>query len=543
MIDPVLQRERRTKYELLLAEANRRLQRRRYKGAGGLYRFVQDFWYVLEPETPMVDGWPMEAICDHLEAVTHGEINRLLINVPPGFCKSLLVDVFWPAWEWAIGKHHLRYLTFSYSATLTERDNTRFFDLVSCGQYQQLFPHVRLVKVGERKVSNTGKGWKLASSVGGVGTGERGDRVILDDPHNVKESESDTVRTETVRWFREAMSNRLNDLQRGAIIIIMQRVHEEDVSGAILSLGLDYCHLMIPMEYDTGRQMPNDLGWVDPRAANDNDGELAWEARFPPQVVAQTKREVGPYAWAGQYQQMPAPRGGGIIQRDWWQLYESDDGKFPVFDLILASLDSAFTEKEQNDPSGLTLWGLFTDPVSKRKRVMLVHAWRKHLAFSGPREERLPNETHQRWVLRTQKNWGLIEWLKHTCERFKVEKLLIEAKASGISAAQELRARYKNLDFTVQLCQVSGDKVARALAVQPSFSQQMVYAPVRDWAEMVIDEMAVFPKGKYKDLTDSATQALKYLRDNGLLESDEEAVYAEHEAVRHRPRKKAVYPV
>lgn len=111
----MLQQDARARCELLLKEANRRILRRDFARTGGLYKFVKHLWHILEPNTPMVEGWPMEAVCEHLEAVTRGEITRLLINVPPGFCKSLLVDVFWPAWEWGIGKAYLRYVTFSSS--------------------------------------------------------------------------------------------------------------------------------------------------------------------------------------------------------------------------------------------------------------------------------------------------------------------------------------------------------------------------------------------------------------------------------------------
>lgn len=523
-------------------ELRKRLNRRKQAQRGGLIEFVRYFWHVLEPVTPLVEGWPLEAICDHLEAVTFGEVTRLLINVPPGFMKSLLTNVFWPAWEAGpMSMPHLRYVTFSYAASLTERDNGRFRDLLRSPELKELWGHrFKLTEEGKVKVANNKTGWKLASSVGGVATGERGDRVLLDDPHSVKEAESDVVRAETVRWFRESMSNRLNDMEKSAVIIIMQRVHEDDVSGAILAANMGYTHLMIPMLSELDRRCATDIGWEDPR---DVDGELAWPDRFPPSVVESMKRDLGPYAFTGQYQQSPVPRGGGIFLREWWQLWDSPDGKFPVFDMLLASLDSAFTEKEQNDPSGMTVWGLFSDRTTGRNRIMLVHAWRKHLQFSGPRIPMEPGESQALYRQRTMSTWGLIEWVADTCRRFKVDKLLIEAKASGISAAQELRNRYTREDWSVQLCQVSGDKVARALGVQATFAQLLVYAPDRDWAEMTIDEMAVFPKGKYKDLTDSATMAVKYLRDTGMANTDEETHAAEMEGVMHRPRQRPLYPV
>ena len=176
---------------------------------------------------------------------------------------------------------------------------------------------------------------------------------------------------------------------------------------------------------------------------------------------------------------------------------------------------------------------------------MLVHAWRKHLQFSADRNriEYLPGESKQAWRRRTMEHWGLMEWVVDTCNRFKVDRLLIEAKASGISAAQELQNRFGLQNWAVQLCPVQGDKVARALACQPTFSNLMVYAPARDWADMVIDEMAVFPKGKYKDLTDSSTQAIKHLRDCGLAQTDEETRAVDAVRVMHRPQPKALYPV
>ncbi len=519
-----------------------------FTGKDGLLNFVKYFWHILEPQTKFVDGWPLHAICLHLQAVTYGEITRLLINVPPGFMKSLLTDVFWPAWEWAIYGSHLRYVTFSYSASLTERDNRRFGALVTCQEYQELFgDKIRVVKLGDRMVSNTATGWKLASSVGGVGTGERGDRVILDDPHNVKEAESEIIRAETVRWFRESMSNRLNDMETGAIIIIMQRLHEDDVSGVVLEKGMAYVHLMVPMVYDYERQTDEEfspvmtpVGWYDPRYddydPNSPTELLAWPERFPDRVWEAIQVDIGPYAVAGQYEQSPTPRGGGIFRREWWQLWESKDGKFPAFDYLIASLDSAFTEKERNDPSALTIWGIFRNQEDKN-RVMLVHAWRKFLQFSGPRNDVRPGESRMDWIQRTQKEWGLVEWVKYSCERFKVDNLLIEAKANGISAAQELSNRYGRLSFGVQLMQVRGSKEARALAAQPTFSQMLVYAPAREWAEDVITEMSVFPKGKFKDLTDSTTMAIRYLRDGDLLVDDAEHDSRVAESVMHHGKK------
>ena len=259
-----------------------------------------------------------------------GDITRLLINVPPGFMKSLMTDVFWPAWEWGpLNKAHLRYVAFSYSASLTERDNDRFRMLVSSPDYQRLYGpfKTRRAKVKEdledtfvgrtggvglrnktiTKVMNTRSGWKLASSVGGVGTGERGDRIIIDDPHNVIEAESEIVRAETVRWFRESISSRFNNLDTGALVLIMQRVHYDDVSGVALSDDFDYCQFIVPWSFDPSRWIrgnqviKNAIGWVDPRLDADdwykNENEPAWPERFSEDAIARLKAEIGPYGF------------------------------------------------------------------------------------------------------------------------------------------------------------------------------------------------------------------------------------------------------
>src|SRR5579859_3850291 len=533
---------------------------------GGLLSFVRYFWHILEPGTNFRDGWALEAICEHLEAVTFGEITKLLINVPPGFMKSLLTDVFWPAWEWGpMELAHLRYVAFSYSSSLTERDNLKFKDLITSPEYQELYgattvdPKDQLVivrKTGEKKVSNCKHGWKLATSVGGVGTGERGDRVILDDPHNVKESESDPVRQETVRWFRESMSSRLNDMETGAKIVIMQRVHGDDVSGCIIEDLRDWCHLLIPMEYvwgyvvdEEGNVVPpkTDIGWSDPRwreTPEECDGELAWPERFPEKIIPSMKRDAGPHAWFGQYQQTPKVRGDAIFELEWWQPWEPADGKFPPFTYVVASVDSAFTEKEANDPSAMVVVGIWENE-NGFNRAMVMHAWRRRLRFSSPKVVPESGETAMAFRLRQQKSWGLTDWVADTCIKFKVDRLLIEAKANGISAAQSLQDSHPRAGWGIQLVDPKGlDKVARALAVQPSFAQGMIYIPypLRDWGEKVTEEMAVFPKGKFKDLTDAMTQAVKHLRDNGLLRSDDEVRIQEREALIPKKKRKALYP-
>ena len=348
------------------------------------------------------------------------------------------------------------------------------------------------------------------------------------------------------------LPTRLTDPITGQIIVIQQRTHEEDVSGVIIRDLQDYCHLMIPMEYtwdadEEGNPYTTQIGWADPRwreSPEDCEGELAWPERFPETIIPSMKAEIGKYGWASQYQQIPAPRGGGIFQLDWWQAAEPfmTNGKYPPLAYVVASLDGAFTEDEENDPSALTVWGVFQNDIGYNRAILLT-AWRKWLPFSGPKIDVLPGEHESKYILRTQKDWGLIEWVAYTCNRYKADKLLIENKASGKSAAQALRNSHGRAGWSIELVEPKGDKVARAMGVVASWSQGMIYAPDRDWSEMVKDEMAIFPKHKYDDLTDSATQAIKHLRDSNLLRSDEDRMAEEREAVTHKGAPRAArYP-
>jgi len=520
---------------------------------GGFIHFVRYFWHILEPNTPLVEGMPFYAIIAHLEAVTRGEIRRLLINVSPGSAKSLLVNVLWPAWEWGpANMPWIRYVTFSYAAYLTERDNQRMLDVIKSPEYRELWgDRFRLTRDQMTKPQNDAKGWKFSSSMKGVGTGERGHRILADDLHSVKEGESETIRSETVRWVREGMSNRLNDMELGVIIMIGQRVHEEDASQAVLDAELGYVHLCIPNEFDPSRACETPC-WVDPRT---EDGELAWPERFPANVVAEIKRTLGPTAYSSQYQQAPSPRGGAIIKRDWWVPYELELGK-PFrhkFEFILASLDPAYTTKQENDPSGFTVWGVFHE--KGMPHAVMLQAWRKWLDLHGKTMEQGATESNLAFQRRTSKDWGLVEWVAYECKRLKVNKLLIEDKASGHSVVQEMLRLYGEDTWGTQLYPVGNlDKRARAFAIQHLFADGRILAPAspdgnllvwRDWAEVAITEFEKFRglPGDEDNIVDSGVQAIKFLRDNDLLIRQEEKALQDRAAAMHKGPRKALYEV
>lgn len=544
----------------------------RMECAESLSTFIKRGWSQIEPSMLYKHGWHMDAICDHLQAVHDGHITRLLINVPPGTSKSLSTAVFFPAWEWGPGgRPGLRFIGTSYSERYALRDNGRTRNLIQSEWYQERWSGVKLIKEGDKKIENTMYGFREAIPFASLTSG-RADRLIIDDPHSTESAESDDKRETAIRIFLESVPTRLNDPEKSAIIIIMQRLHEEDVSGAALSHDLGYTHLMLPMEYDPSRHCvtyypgTDDLLFEDPRT---EEGELLFPDRFPPTVVEKYKIALGPFAYAGQMQQAPVPRGGGIFPWEWWQLWGDPDDpgnpifqRFPTMDYVVASLDSAYTEKTENDYSALTVWGIFRDGIPAisgstierrtqqmmgRPKIMLMQAWQKRLPLKGPPPpEREPWETDQQYRKRSQRNWGLVEWVADTCQRFRVDRLLVENKASGISVAQEIRNLHGGEGWGVQLVDPkSQDKVARAYSVQHLFADGMVYAPDRDWAELLKTQMATFPKATHDDLTDSACQALRYLRDIGLavhgFEIDNE-MQAEMARVM-KPTSKPLYPI
>jgi predicted phage terminase large subunit-like protein len=489
-----------------------------------LIDFVEAAW-------PTVDGlayqsnWAVDALCDHLQAVTEGQISRLLVNFPPRCGKTLVTSVCWPAWTWARRERSyrsgpgVRFLCGSYGHTLSMTNSNLTRRLILSPWYQGLWGN-RFALSGDQnsksQFDNTAGGSRLASSVGGTLLGVGGNVIVIDDPHNVADVESEAERQRALAWWAEISTTRLNDPKQAAIVVIMQRLHEEDVSGQILSSESDdWVHLCIPMRYDPGRHcitVPvgvDEITWEDPRT---EDGELMWPERFGEAQVEAIEAGLGPYLSSGRLAQSPQPKGGGIFKREWWQVWAPRDGTFPVPEFVVASLDGAFTEKEENDPSGFTLWIVFRH--EGQRRIMLANAWRKHLQFSAPRQVQRPGEPYQAWKQRTQRNWGLMEWVHDSCtyihgqpmtleRHWHLDRLLIEDKGPGHSAAQELANRYGIHDFgAIELVKARGDKVARALAAQPNFANGLIYAPNKDWAELVINEMEVFPKGRYDDLTD-----------------------------------------
>ena len=487
-----------------------------------LYHFLTGAWPYIDP-SPWKDGWPIEAVAEHLQAVCDGDIKRLLINIPPRMGKSSITSVAFPAWVWAQREHTatsgpgVQFLCASYGSSLAMRDSVKCRRLIESAWYQSYWGD-RFELTSDQNTKgrflNDKRGERLITSVDAKVTGEGGSIIIVDDPNAANEAFSEANITATKDWWDGTMSTRLNDQKTGAMIVIQQRLAEDDLTGHILENDTEgeWTHLCLPMKFEKERSFVTSIGWEDPRT---EENELLWPDRFGDKEVDRLERALGPFGAAGQLQQRPEPAGGGVIKSDWWLKWEGR--AYPPMDYIIASLDTAYTLNTNNDYSAMTVWGVFTEDMNatalksfgkdgranevKRHyvegapKLMLMHAWQERL------------EIHQ-----------LMEKVADTCKRLKVDKLLVENKAAGISVAQELRRVYSTAGWAVQLSDPkSQDKLSRLYSIQHLFADGIVFAPDLEWAQTVITQVGQFPKGKHDDLVDTVSMAVRHLRDLGLL--------------------------
>lgn len=469
--------------DLARVELERR-RRERLKEAclisSSLSNFIKEAWHVVEPGTNYVHGWHIDAICDHLEAVSNGKIRNLLINMPPRHAKSLIVSVFWPCWEWTRNPH-IKWLYSSYAASLSTRDSLKCRRLIQSPWYQSYFGHVFKLTSDQNvktRYDNDKMGYRIATSVGGSTTGEGGDRIIVDDPHNVVDSNSQVMLENAKMWWDEAMSTRGNDPKTCAKVIVMQRVNQSDLSGHVLEQG-GYEHLCLPAEYEERKRVTS-IGWSDPRT---QEGELLWPERFGKPEMEGLKRVLGTVAAAGQLQQRPAPRGGAIIKMETFRYYDLSTA--PNFSHIIQSWDTAFKKGQSNDYSVCTTWGL------SDKGFYLLHRWKNKVDFPE-----------------------LTKAAVDLYEAYKPILVLIEDKASGQSLIQALKKTKTPSSrlLPVKPIKVDIDKESRAHAITPSFEAGLVFFPKdQEWLKDYTETLTLFPSGAHDDDVDSTTQAISYM--------------------------------
>jgi len=441
--------------------------------------FIKQNWTIVEPIKKLIWNWHHYVFCDVLEQITAGKIRRIVINVPPGSSKSLFASVFWPAWEWAKDPS-LRYLTASYTDANTIRDNRNVRFIVTSDNYKKYYwanpTHVDLVALdaaqsAKIRFDTTAKGWRIATSVGGIGTGEHPDRIIIDDPLKAKDADSDVELAACQTWFDGTISTR-GASERIAIVVIMQRLHRRDLSGYLLGKG-GWDHLMLPMRFDPKR--------ADPRDMRTQPGELLWPELWTEAKVRQEEIDLNQFGASGQLQQDPVPAGGGLFKREWFTFVDQS----PARCRRCRGWDTADTPGGGNWTVGTRLG--YDDEMG---------------------------DTYIEHNIRGQ--WGPGEVstnIKMAAEMDGVACLIREGSGSGKATTEARGKMLARYDYAAAPeTTKTGNKIQRASPFRAQCELGKVKIVRGPWNEMYIDVLCSFPVGVVDDDVDSTSNAY-----NGLV--------------------------
>lgn len=451
------------------------------------FEFTREAWPVVVPGEPFMPNWHVEAICDHLQALQEDKFDNLLINIPPRHGKSILCCVMYPAWLWLVDPAY-RMIYASYSQTFAMRDSRETHRLILSPWYQGNWgSNFAMAEDAEAQVrfENTKKGFRIATSPGGLGTGEGGDLIAVDDPHKADEVASEVQRQAVLDWWNVTMQTRTGRFGRTKRLVVMQRLHEKDLSGDIIERG-GYTHLCLPQEYEPNHPNIRKFwpGWSgDPRKL---DGDLLWPDRFPRERidVEQKPPRLSSTVYAGQYQQRPAPAEGSFFLRKWWKFHKQDPldliqkAKFKCW-----SWDMAFKDLDDSD----FVCGL---------------AW----CAVGPDFYLLPQRYHARMGFSASK----IAVKSGKAKYPGIHAILVEDKANGTAVVEDLKKTMSGLIAV----EPEGGKESRAAVVQPYAEGGSIYLPdpsIAPWIGEYIDEMATFPNAENDDYVDATSQAIVWL--------------------------------
>lgn len=468
------------------------LRRKADKAYDDFYTFFRYFaWPVLEPATEYVDNWHIHALCEHLQAVYTGDINRLLINIPFRQLKSRVVSQAFPVWEW-LHAPHTQYLTASYARDLATRDAVDSRRIIVSAAYQEVWGD-KFQMTGDQNVKtryeNDKRGMRTITSTDSGATGFGGNRIIVDDPQNVKEADNELSRLASIEWWKGTISTRFNNPKDDAAIVVMQRLNEMDLSGFLLSTQAHrWEHLVFPMRYELTRpryfngtvtEVPSEtivtkLGYQDPRRV---EGELLNPVRLDEATVKGMEEDLGVYHTEAQLQQRPNSRGGTIFPRALWKFYRA----LPTMDEVVISVDCTFKDKDDSDFVAIQVVG------RKGADKYLVKRTKARMGFAAT-------------VLAVRATRALYP---------KALAILIEDKANGSAVIETLKVELPG----VIAIEPDGGKVARAYAIQPQHEAGNFYLPdpsIDKEVEIFLSELASFPNGQNDDETDAWTQAVNW---------------------------------
>lgn len=488
-----------------------------------LSKFVRAAWPIIEPRARYVHGFHVDAMCEHLEAVSAGELRRLQIWVPPGSMKSGTGSILWPAWEWTFAPG-VRFLTGSYDIDLSTRFAVRSRELMQSAWYRLRWGDGFEFKPGEnlkRSYANTRGGERFATSPTAGATGRHADRILIDDPISAQDADA-TSRTkidEANAWYDGALSTRAADAKTHAEVIIMQRLAKGDLAEHVLSFE-DWHVLCLPERYErrhpfvmpekvelpSGRQITGDV--------RTEEGALLWPERVSELENQVRAKKLGAHRAAGQLQQRPAAREGSIFKRSLWRYYPAalleDDRvhELPRFPSIVSSWDTTFKAKNSSDYVCGGIWGV---TAADRYLLRVIHG---HMSLSESKA-----------AMRELRQWGLERWPR------AAHRVLVENTANGPEIIAQLKREIPGVIATKPSVSADSkmvDKTVRAEACEPDFESGNVFVPgapaatlddcdialTPAWVQDLIEEAADFPNGQNDDRVDMVTQLLNWAREH-----------------------------
>ncbi len=437
--------------------------------------FVGKAFFTVSPGSAYLHNWHISLIAEKLKQIEDGKITRLIINIPPRNLKSICVSVAWSAW--LMGHNPaVKIMTSSYSQALSNKHSQDCRVLMGSSWYRELFPGT-IINKGENQKSKfvtSKRGFRFATSTGGTATGEGGDFLIIDDPQNPNKINSKKYRQSTVDWFEQTFISRLNNKKTGAVVIIMQRLHEEDLCGYLLEHKREQWDLLkLPAIYD------RPVTFTEPYLITKEPGSVLHEEREDIVALNRLRIELGEYNFAAQYLQEPVPNKGCMVQKLWLKYFSPQDKI--EFSQIIQSWDTAIKAKDDNDYSvGITIG------VSNNS-YYLLDLQRVKLEYPE-----------------------LIIALQSFATKWNPQIILIEDKASGQSLVQSLKPLIR---IPIIPIRPKFDKVTRFASNTPLFEAGKVFLDhSASWRMSLEQELLSFPKSAHDDQVDSLSQALNYLQ-------------------------------
>lgn len=479
-------------------------------------------WPVVEPETPFVTGYHIDAMCEHLEAVTRRQIRNLLITVPPRHTKSITTSVAWPTWSW-IDHSESRFLFSSFASDLSTEHAVLSRRVLDSDFYQSRWGDRFQLQTDQNvktHYENTKRGYRISTSVGGTGTGRGGDFLVIDDPHNLKDIHSDPIRMAVLEWYRTVWSTRFNDPKTGCRVIIMQRGHEEDLAGYVLEQG-GFEHLNLPTEYEPtpfvevhgstaylkghvataeersafeakqilvhlGKTIRNEvkvsaIGWKDPRTT---PGDLLAPDRFGPAEVAQAKRDLLATGFATQHQQRPVPAGGALFKREKLRVITRDELPGDKDFIECRGWDEAATEQEPGKDPDYTV-GVKLRYYQKLGMTIVMDVVRG-------RWDPAPSDD----VMRST---AIGDGRK--CRQRSEQ----EPGSAGKKVVAAHVILFRGFDYAAETA--TGDKTTRAKPFAVQVDNDRVRLLEGEWNDEYIAELILFPNGRHDDQVDATSCA------------------------------------